>query len=782
MNHYQAQAKTASEIDPFTLTWQAEVDSMDYHPVYLGNTRFGGLLGYSGCDMTIQHAAVYGPSDAIPAGVHPVAFPVSVANLRFFYQTQAMAPSERWMGCKGMQQNDSQYRPIEEIPLIPQVYDIKQILHLDQGILSSEATLFEGSLPAWRRLHAEAQPCGIRFKTATAFLKDHDQAGFSLTMPDDGQIKVVLDPIVFEQFGLHLGGKGLMTLGTAVNSDLSFKKDDLEFLNQPGVIGFAFSSRYGTKVKVGLASATGSWGSEQGLQNLSVRAKANQSVFFVLLVSVDANESLYELAQRASLCAAQGEQTFFAKQSAIWKDFWQQSSVVLPADQAFKQQVYLASLYYVAQSTGSEGTLPTGLSKPMYPYWTGNYHDTDTYFARALLESNHAAQAARHLDYRHACLEVSKKMAALQGRPGAFYPFTADLVGWGEAKDIPTSSAIIAVESWFHYAYSGSIEALKKSWQIMTGIAEQIFSYIDWKGSMPSTGVIPTFSETIDSPNPSEFWIGALALSRCLVKASEVLGQGGDSALLAQCRQILSQVSIPRDDKRYLFADAVDAPILRCPSVSLALFPYALEAHNDQFMRQSYYDEVDKLITIFAWMPYQFAVCASMLGIKEGDYSACGMLEQAEIFLKPWHAFDEWENRRMARAGYFITAAGGYCLSINHMLVDAPQHDCIRLFAGVPWMWSDLSFEKLVTNNGYRVSAWRKNGLTHGFVLEALAVESQTPLRLELDRVSPKLLSRIKQAGLNFIYQTGTNGATNADNQVIVLSTEPGKNLTFLPA
>jgi len=81
------------------------------------------------------------------------------------------------------------------------------------------------------------------------------------------------------------------------------------------------------------------------------------------------------------------------------------------------------------------------------PILRGFFHDTDTYFARALLESGHAEAAARHLDYRHRILPVAFETVRSLGRSGALYPWQTDMNGRGYPHDVPVNGAIIAVEA-----------------------------------------------------------------------------------------------------------------------------------------------------------------------------------------------------------------------------------------------------------------------------------------------------------------------------------------------
>jgi hypothetical protein len=88
-------------------------------------------------------------------------------------------------------------------------------------------------------------------------------------------------------------------------------------------------------------------------------------------------------------------------------------------------------------------------------------------------------------------------------------------------------------------------------------------------------------------------------------------------------------------------------------------------------------------------------------------------MRQADSFFKgPWHAFDEWENRRTARAHIFVTSAGGFCTALHHLLLAETEPNVWSLWPGVPEEWTDLSFRNLHSRSGWIVSANRKNGRT----------------------------------------------------------------------
>lgn len=88
------------------------------------------------------------------------------------------------------------------------------------------------------------------------------------------------------------------------------------------------------------------------------------------------------------------------------------------------------------------------------------------------------------------------------------------------------------------------------------------------------------------------------------------------------------------------------------------------------------------------------------------------LLRAADPFYKPWHAYDEWENRRSVRAATFVTAAGGFCLALHVQLLAETAPGEWSFYPGAPADWTDLSFDHLHPRVGWAVSARRKGGRT----------------------------------------------------------------------
>jgi hypothetical protein len=148
-----------------------------------------------------------------------------------------------------------------------------------------------------------------------------------------------------------------------------------------------------------------------------------------------------------------------------------------------------------------------------------------------------------------------------------------------------------------------------------------------------------------------------------------------------------------------------------------AAYPFQTHGYEPLYLANTVFGglkELDKIVFSFAWLPHQLSVVASQLEMRQGSRSACALLRQADRFYKPWHAYDEWENRRTGRAEHFVTAAGGFATALHHMLLAETQAGLWSLFPGTPDEWQDLHLENLHTRAGWIVSASLRDGrLTH---------------------------------------------------------------------
>jgi hypothetical protein len=140
--------------------------------------------------------------------------------------------------------------------------------------------------------------------------------------------------------------------------------------------------------------------------------------------------------------------------------------------------------------------------------------------------------------------------------------------------------------------------------------------------------------------------------------------------------------------------------------------------------------ELAKVVFAFAWLPHQLSATASGSRRREGPTGAVGILRTADAFYRDSHAVDEWENRRTGRSDHFVTAAGGFATAIHHLMLAETEPGVWELFPGTPRHWTDVSFERLVTRHGWRVSASLEAGElvevraepAHGLAAESLTL------------------------------------------------------------
>lgn len=684
-------------IDPWTLRWESSFQNHLYEPLYLANTVFGGLLDLSGVTMDLWSSLI--GAEPVKGGMgHGTRNPVTALRTRALFRGQALRDQGVWIGSAGIHCADPSYTSDASMPHLAQVYDCRQSLDLRTGIATTSGRVVLGS-------PSTGGDRSIAFTTRVAFLKDSPLLGLEI-LPRSPDVEVLFAPELVLRDILKLGSeaKGIARIGNAIDCDLEIRQTLLSTETGPDVISYRLrpdgAAPYRVTLRGPAHAAPMDFHGTPGFV-------ATGGGFFTVEISVEAD------APAASFATADAA-AFFAEQSSRWSAFWSRSAIRLPASEALWQQRYHASLFQVAQSLGSGPAHPGGLSKPMFPYWIGCFHDTDTYFARTLLESGHGDQAARHLAYRHRILPVAFETARSLGRSGALYPWQTDMNGCGYPHDVPVNGAIIAVEAWHHYLHTGAPAALVAARDILAATLENLADHLDLNAHPLRFKPAPlmTFSETMTAEDPTEARVAFRAVARALLDAFAA-APAAETTVAALARRILDELSLPAHvDGGLRIGAATDPAYLRCPSVILGSFPlHTLPA--DAALRATFERELDRIVFLFAWLPHQASIVASQLRIAEGPRSGHALLRAADDFYKgSWHAYDEWENRRSVRAAIFVTAAGGFCLALHAQLLAETAPGVWSLWPGAPADWRDLEFRDLHTRAGWIVSARREGGRT----------------------------------------------------------------------
>ena len=529
------------------------------------------------------------------------------------------------------------------------------------------------------------------------FLKDSPLAVFEIVAAPEAEILFVPESVPEERFVLDVTSVGIMRLGNALTCDLVLRQD----ISAPVVTSEAITwtahpvggSPYRVRVRAaGSATATTLHGRPGWL------ARGRLTVLVEILPDGVPADPL----------PPRDFPTLAAEQAARWARVWSASSVDLPAGEELWQERYRASLFQVAQSMGDGPTHPGGLSKPLTPYWRGCFHDTDTYFCRALCTAGLLSEARRHLDFRTSTLPQARAHAASHGRSGVMFPWQVEADGGGDACDVPINSAIIACEAWHQHGFHGDDTSLAQALDILDGVLDHLGDLLADGGGL-TPGPIMTFSETMFSEDPTEVRVALRAVAEAWLAAS-ARSERDDPRRAALAQRMLASLPLPlADDGSYVFADGGDPAYLRCPSVTLGLFPLHHLAPDDR-LEATFAKELARILLLFAWLPHQASIVAALCGRSAGPSGAAALLRQEEVFVKPWYAVDEWENRRTARAAVFVTAAGGFCLAIQHLLLAERALGEAELFRACPSAWRTCGFTDLRTRSGWIVSARMEDG------------------------------------------------------------------------
>ena len=688
-------AKTGRASPDAHLTWSSACPTHEYEPLYLANGTFGGLLDLSGTTMDLWSSSIAArPPSSLPPQPQPL-YPVTALRIQAFYRNPLWRKAGFWVGSTGLHGKDPRYLQDPRMPPRPQIYRCRQSLDTSTGLAETHGVLFPGTEAA-----LVADPAGgraIPFRTRVAFLKDSTLMGIQIEGGEDTDICFLPEPVLLEQFVLRGSAKGIHSVGTDIDCHIELTQKIQECRVVEGRIEYLIEPSGQPPYRVRVTAGSSTAMEFLGRPALTGRGSLFCTVEIVPYAGIPAPE---EDGLRSS-------DDFFRAQARRWQGFWARSDVRLPEKESLWRQRYRTAMFYVAQSLGDGPTHPVGLSRPMLPYWYGCFHDTDTYFCRPLLETGHFETAARHLAFRHRTLATAGRAARSAERSGALFPWQADPEGQGEAADIPLASAIIACEAWHQYLFSGSAAARQQATEVVTGVFRYLCDLVDWDISplecLPGSHL--TFSETIQTEDASEVRLALRAVAAAVLS----LCPAGEP-LRPMARRILRELDLPlTPEGGYRFGKGAEPDFLRCPSMTLGSFPlHALPA--DERLRKTFLGELQRVLFQFAWLPHQASVVASQLRQREGTASAAALLRSADVFYKPWHAFDEWENRRAVRAANFVTAAGGFCLAIHAMLLAETEPGVWELFPGIPADWEEAGFDHLHTRAGWKVSASLRGG------------------------------------------------------------------------
>jgi len=682
------------------LHWTSPQETHQYEPLYLANGTFGSLLNLTGTDLNLWSSRIV--SETGNRKAFDPSYPVTALRTQVYYQSPYFRKKGFMVSNAAILCDDPIYTSNPSMPHKATVYHCDQSLDLQSGLARTSGTLYLGSRSA---LEAGDSPeRAIPFQTEVAFLKGSPLMSMRITAQPEGT-KITFDPVIVleETLQIRNSGNSILSFGNQLETDLHLEQKVLHQSTGRNSILVVKQARGSAPHSINISSPNGN----------IVELRGNP-----VIEGVDELEVIVEILPELDLREISRKEDFTTHVSVLeenqsrWSAFWNKSAVSLPVSERVWQERYETSLFYVAQSLGDAPTHPVGLSQPMVPYWYGSFHDTDTYFCRPLLEAGHHEQAALNLKFRHRILNRACEVARSIGQEGAMYPWQVDPFGNGESEVVPLNQAIIACEAWHQFLYHGDEESL----QLSGDIIEAVFANLQWMVDEENAvlhlkdTVIHTFSETIDTAHPAEAYMALRAVAEAYLDILENGYSSQRAGLRERAVRVLREISIPLDGKdTYAIVRGGDPEYLRCPSITLGAYPLRT-VQPDARLRATFEKELSKIVSVFSWMPHQLSAVASRLELREGPGSAHALLQQSEIFYKTWHAFDEWENRRTLRAKIFVTAAGGFCSALHHMLLAETDLDTYTLFPGVPEDWTDVSFNNLHTMHGWRISAQRKDG------------------------------------------------------------------------
>ncbi len=429
--------------------------------------------------------------------------------------------------------------------------------------------------------------------------------------------------------------------------------------------------------------------------------------------------------------AAAGYDTLRQEHLNFWRDYFAASSIEIPDEQF--QRLYEASLYHFkAMQNGISGGLPVNnlrLTWSSHIFW-------DSYFIqRALLESNHCAEALEACRFFQRTLEHARRHAKEEfGFEGLKWDWEITHDGrkaygvYLHQKNQVHNNGSYANEIWQYYEFTHDQEMLSEFYPILEGLARFFLAGMvehTTRGyeirSLVGLGERPELIKN-EAMNLSAI----IAILRHAASAARILQVESD--FTRRCAEIARKLmsTLDRLYNGRFFASAEGSNILNLGSLA-PMYPMQVLDFNDPRGVQTaqafleYYKEchkrylavqVNKPIgfshraeTDLNSLPWLAGCLATVLAHQGKGDAAWEIIESTRPAICTYGGITEVIVGNQWNMQYFSTAQGAICTAIHHLLLQA-RRDEIRLFPALPKVWMDkqLEFNNLLAS-GLSVSA-----------------------------------------------------------------------------
>jgi alpha-L-fucosidase 2 len=435
-----------------------------------------------------------------------------------------------------------------------------------------------------------------------------------------------------------------------------------------------------------------------------------------------------------------------------WRDFWEESRVMLPEPDILRHYDFVQYLY------GAAGGFPIPLQGLWtadaggLPPWKGDYHhDLNTQMTyMGYQAAGHFTEGAGFIQFlwelRPGFQDFARQFFGTPGLsvPGVMTLAGKPLGGWAQYSLSPTAAGWLAHLHYLHWRYTPNRRLLENAgyydWCSEAGESLAALLKPDAKGRL----VLPTSSSPEIHDNSQRAWLKPnsnydLAILKMLfLSLKEMAAELGNQGQARRWELLAGQLGDfhtgPDGTLRINEAEPLPASHRHFSNL-MGIYPFNLitieGGEREREMIRASLKQYDRLGTS-AWCGYSFT-WMSALRARVGEGEAA--LRNLDIFVKAFvlrngfHAngdqtksgFSSFTYRPFTLEGNFLAAA-----AVHEMLLQSwsarpgsSEWGPLRIFPAMPWRWHDASFDDLRAEGGHRVSARRENNATTWFRIVA---------------------------------------------------------------
>lgn len=455
----------------------------------------------------------------------------------------------------------------------------------------------------------------------------------------------------------------------------------------------------------------------------------------------------------------------------FWHNYYPQSFVSLP-DKKW-EGFYWIQMYKLASATRADRELidNSGPWLPKSP-WPGVWWNLNVQLSYSPLYTSNRLNIAESLvNQLHDHREVFRNSLpdSLNCKDCAYVDRCTDLTfdvpyEFGEHGNLTWALQT----AWRHYRHNMDIEMLKE--KIFPLLRSNINTYLHimYMGEDGKLHLPPTHSPEYKQRLKVQDANYALALFRwgcqTLIEANDILG--GNDELLPKWKYVLENlVEAPVNENGLMVGHNVPFEIShRHYSHLLSIYPLHLIDLEDPANSDLIHTSINHWIGFKgALAGYTYTGASSMASWLGNGEKALEYLEGFFPYMRP--------NTMYCEAGQVIETPLSCAESINNMLLQS-WGDKIKVFPAISSKWQDVSFDKLLSEGGFEISALRKQGKTQFVKIKSLA---GSPLR-----IAPNIVGAIQVSGKrNFNLKEVKPGVYDIDlkkGEEIILSAEDVSN------